>query len=220
MITEIGKIWNIDIEGFNVDVIDYVSKGVWDFLHYAHVCIEMISQIISVSVFTQGSKRQEEKVSMGEVCKGAPEKYKKLRGFLASLERDDIYQYILSSDNYIKHVDNIGIKMASRCFDDFDPFVINEFSYLGNEYESRQVSDATTDIKDFVTKAIDDFFDCLTNEDGITDNQNGVVTDISYEILKDEKVTKYVVFFVDIEEDNYDPDKIWGTRYISPSTKR
>lgn len=206
--------WNIDIEGFNVDVIDYVSKGVWDFLHYAHVCLEMIPQILNVSVFTQESKRHKEKVSMGEVCKSVPEKYKNIRDFLASLEHDDRYQYILSSDNYIKHIDNIGIKMTFRGFDNFDSFVINEFSYRGKEYESRQVSDATTDLKDFVIKAIDDFFDCLANEEGITDNQNGVFTDISYEILKDEKVTKYVAFFVDVEEDSHALNETWDENVI------
>lgn len=210
--------WNIDIEGFNVDVLDYVSKGVWDFLHYAHVCIEMIPQILNVSVFPQENKRHKEKVSMGEMCKRVPEKYEKLKEYLASLERDDRYQYIISSDNYIKHIDNIGIKMTFKGFDDFDSFVINEFSYRDNEYEARLVSDATTDLKDFVIKATDDFFECLTKEEGITDNQNGVVMDINYEILKDEKVTKYVAFFVDVEEDSYDSDKIWGGHaiYVHP----
>ena len=210
--------WNVNIEGFDVDIMDYVNKGVWDFYHYAHICLDMIAQIVNVVAYDPNMRKSEDNINVREVYKNLPKEYESIKKILIEFENSEDYRYIQAADNYIKHINAIGIKLNTKnILDDFDSFVINDFVYHKRKYNGGIVSDITRGSKDFVIDATNRFFETLMTNDNAVANKN-IITDIKYESLTKGNITEYLSFFIDINSPELDTMELFGgdTIYVKP----
>ena len=192
--------WNVNVEGFTVDIIDYVSKGVWDFYHYSHICLEMMAQIINIIAFDQKTQLEEEKVNFKDLYKSLPDGYSSIKSFLLRIQQDEHYKYIKAVDNYTKHISTLGVSLKTKnMIAEFDEFVINDFMYCGELYEKRQVSTTLSECGTFVVDTISEFFEVLFNQSTPTEKKDQF-TDVKYERLVKGKTTCYLSFFIDMEK--------------------
>lgn len=211
--------WNINIEGFDVDIMDYVSKGVWDFFHYARVCLDMIIQILNVTAFEPGNRKSGDLILIKDLYKQLPTGYESLKALLKDFEQDENYKYIQAADNYIKHIDTLKVSMKTKnMLSDFDAFIINDFIYGKKKYEGQVVSKITSDCKNFVINAINRFFDVFLNADTVAIKRRNIITDIKYESLTKGNITEYISFFIDVKPDSTDLKEIFGgdVIYVRP----
>lgn len=211
--------WNVDIEGFNVDIIDYVNKSSLDFFHYSRMCLDMIPQILNIAAFEPKQRKSKESVSY-DVIKELPNSYKKIASLLQRISKDEKYKYLIDVDNYLKHIDIIDIKLKTKnVLEDFDSFVLNGFSYQSKQYGEKEIIGTIGEIKEFVTNAVDDFFGLLLNDIKATKRKNQI-TDIMYESLMDGRVLNYLSFFIEVPTECQDAVAFFDSEliYVHPLT--
>jgi hypothetical protein len=191
--------WNVSIDGLTVDIVDYVGKNVWEFFHYARICLDMIPQILNITAFDQNNRSKPDDVNIKRLIKSLPEHYAKIRELLKSFQNNECYKYIQSIDDYLKHIDSVGIKIQTKNWmEDFDSFIIGDFVFRRKNYSKREIQQLLQETKGFVLNAIDQFFDELLDASKESDFENRI-TDVAYECLMKGRITEYMVFFVDIE---------------------
>ena len=206
------KRWNIDIEGFNVDVIDYVNKNMWDLIHYARICLEMIPQIINVAVYDYDKRIAKEKVDMKIKL---PERCSELKSMLESYNSNSCYNYLISADNYLKHIDDINVKLYTKDLHrEFDFFEIADFEYKSNQYSKQDVVEVANRIKDFVNDTLSDFVQVLLSTDCFIAEKSNYIMDISYEVLLDGNALKHAAFFIDVPDDNTDVTSAFNDNHL------
>lgn len=193
--------WNIDIEGFEVDVIDYVNKGIWELIHYSRICLEVLPQIINIAIFDYVNRVPRKNISLSNFEKKIPASFNSFKELLQQTNEDKCCKYIKAADNYLKHVDEIPVKLRTRDFlREYDSFIISDFELGGDYYESRIVEDLAEQIKEFVEQTISAFLQILITSDIATKEKKNYITDVSYEALMNGNTLDYLAFFIDVPE--------------------
>lgn len=162
------KQWNTLIDGYEIGFQDMLRKTAWDFFHYARLTIDMYLQIINVSILDKPYPDEEVRFSK---LKSSIEPYKDMVSFLEDNEKNTEYKYILSFDNYMKHINEvpIDVKMNSSGLFDFTEMALEEvyihsFSYKEQNYEMVKATDKISSARDYTVKTTSRFLRILLAE--------------------------------------------------------
>lgn len=162
------KGWNIFVDGFEIGYHDMFRKSAWDFFHYARLTTDMYLQIINATLLER--KYPDEDVTFLKLEKELIT-FADMKEFLEEKANNPEYKYIVSFDNYMKHINQVPVcvKMKTAGLFDFTEMELGEiyldsFNYRQQYFNSERAEQKLSSARDFVIKTTSQFLRILLCE--------------------------------------------------------
>lgn len=149
-----------EIEGFEIPAEILFKKSAYDFIHWARVCFELLTQLINSSLLKGENVDVEDYSIKQKVSSKLNEKkeYQKLHEMMLEIRDDNIYNYICDFDNCMKHVrlisSNVNTVQISFSKQPTPKFVFEEFSHNKNSHCKVDALKKIEEIEGFMSTSV------------------------------------------------------------------
>lgn len=204
MVSDLEKT-HLDVGGYELDDIIFLRKTSMEFFHYGRMSMDVLFQIINAALLGDEAFSVEDKRLLSKLLRKLTSKpeFTNLLHLLDANKNDVRFQYLMSFDNYMKHIKTVLITVKnSIIIGSEDNFEINEFSYGGTVYPKEDALTKIQEIHDYIAQVIPAILgeieaqvpNCMSNESRIQE--------IHYKHVFTEREGKnyldYASFFIDV----------------------
>ena len=199
---------NINIAGLEVDDAIYLEMTVYDFFHYARLCIELLYQVINAALFGDDAYP----INTHSLPKKVITKLGKISCFSSIKEILDIgfmneeVNYLIAFDNYMKHTKTILISTKNNfLFNTYHELKIANFTYHGTVYQSFDALPKISNIRNEVIKIVEEVLFELEKQVPNCINNGKRFHSVHFrQIIQDTaayKKVEYISFFIEVKND-------------------
>jgi len=168
VIREFSKNTYIFIDNLQINDNLLQEKNILDFFHYARISIDILFQILNAAILNDDAINA---TDTKLICKFKNKlnslndpTYSNISKKINNILQE--FEYIISTDNYVKHIKSIEILLSYNIFDYYDTtFKIEKFNYKSKSYESvdviSEIQDTYKKIYNFVEDVLSELITIL-----------------------------------------------------------